>query len=104
MRRPLSERIFNVFNVLILTLLALVTFYPFWQVVCGSFSDGVMLMQHRGLLLFPKGFTLEAYAAVFNNGMVTSGLVNSIIVLVGGTVLNLVLTCIGAYVLSRKNV
>ena len=104
MRRPLSERIFNVFNVIILTLLALITFYPFWQVVCGSFSDGVMLMQHRGLLLFPKGFTLEAYAAVFNNGMVTSGFVNSIIVLVGGTVLNLVLTCIGAYVLSRKNV
>lgn len=104
MRRPLSERIFNVFNVIILTLLALVTFYPFWQVVCGSFSDGGILMQHRGLLLFPKGFNLSAYDAVFKNRMIATGFMNSIIILVGGTFLNLVLTCLGAYVLSRKNV
>lgn len=104
MRRSLSERIFNILNVIFLLLFAVSTLYPFWHVICGSLSNGGELMSHRGLLLLPKGFNFAAYESVFNNNMIITGFINAAIILIGGTVLNLVLTCIGAYVLSRKNV
>jgi len=104
MRHSLSERIFNVFNITILLLFSISTIYPFWYVACGSFSDGGELMGHSGLLLLPLDFNFAAYESVFKNNMVITGFINSVIVLVGGTALNMLLSAIGAYVLSRKNV
>ncbi|MBR2884721.1 MAG: carbohydrate ABC transporter permease [Clostridia bacterium] len=104
MRRSLSERIFNVFNVIFLSLLSIATFYPFWHVACGSFSNGGELMNHTGILWLPLDFNFAAYQSVFKNNMVLTGLMNSLIVLVGATSVSMVLTTIGAYVLSRKNV
>ena len=103
MRRSMPERVFNIFNILIMLLLMIITIYPLWYVFCGSFSDGNELMSHTGVLLWPKGFDIAAYSAVFNNNQVMSGFNNSLIVLVGGTALNLLMTSIGAYVLSRNN-
>ena len=103
MRRSMPERVFNIFNILIMLLLMIITIYPLWYVFCGSFSDGNELMRHIGVLLWPKGFDIAAYSAVFNNNQVMSGFNNSLIVLVGGTALNLLMTSIGAYVLSRNN-
>ncbi len=103
MRRSMPERVFNIFNILIMLLLMIITIYPLWYVFCGSFSDGNELMSHAGILLWPKGFDIAAYSAVFNNNQVMSGFSNSLIVLVGGTALNLLMTSIGAYVLSRNN-
>lgn len=103
MRRSMPERVFNIFNILIMLLLMIITIYPLWYVFCGSFSDGNELMRHTGVLLWPKGFDIAAYSAVFNNNQVMSGFNNSLIVLVGGTALNLLMTSIGAYVLSRNN-
>ena len=103
MRRSIPERIFNVANVIIMLLLMIITTYPLWYVLCGSFSDGNLLMSHRGVLIWPKGFDLAAYGAVFHNKQISSGFYNSLIILVGGTALNLVMTSIGAYALSRKD-
>lgn len=104
MRRSMSERIFNVFNILIMLFLIIITIYPLWYVLCGSFSDGNKLMAHTGILLLPKGYSLGAYEAVFKNNMITTGFLNTMIILVGGLALNLVLSSIGAYGLSRKGV
>ena len=103
MRRSMPERFFNILNILIMLLLMIITIYPLWYVLCGSLSDGNILMSHQGVLLLPKGFVFSAYEAVFNNNQILSGFSNSIIILVGGTILNLIMTSIGAYVLSRKD-
>ena len=48
--------------------------------------------------------TTAAYKAVFENKFVLSGFKNTLFILVIGTSLNMVLTLMGAYVLSRKRV
>ena len=109
---PLAQRIrpragwlggaFDVFNMVLLALLCFITFYPFYYVVIASLSDPVQLVSYRGLMLLPQGLSLEAFHRVWDNPMVRSGFFNTLLIVVGGTALNLVLTSMGAYALSRK--
>ncbi len=62
------------------------------------------MMAHMGPLLTPLGFSVEAYKKVFLNPNIISGYKNTLIILVVGVSLNLVMTSLAAYVLSRKNV
>lgn len=82
----------------------LITLYPLLYVILASFSESSKLMAHQGLLLKPAGFSLAAYASVLKNPNILTGYKNTLIVLVVGTCLNLFLTGMAAYVLSRKNV
>lgn len=86
----------------ILAAITLVTLYPIWHVVVGSVSDGNALMRHQGILLAPQGFSMAAYEVVLKNPSIFTGYLNTIFYVVVGTALNLVLTILGAYVLSRK--
>ncbi len=104
MRRPLSERIFDTVNVIIMLFLMFVTIYPLWHVFCGSLSNGAALLSHSGTLFLPKGFDTNAYMAVMENNMVKTGFLNTLFILIVGVSLNLVMSSIGAYVLSRKDV
>lgn len=103
MKRSLGETVFIVINYLFLTLLAVITLYPFLYVVFASLSAPVDLMQHEGFLLWPAGFSLNAYKKVFQNPSVYVGYANTIFYVVAGTLLNVIATSMAAYVLSRKN-
>ena len=99
-KRGIGDYIFDFFNVLILILLTIVTLYPFLSVVSASFSKTGMM---QGASLIPHGgVSLEAYKLVFMNPNILTGYVNTIIILVCGTTLNLFLTSMGAYIVSRK--
>ncbi len=99
-----GERIFDVFNFLFMVCMMIVMFYPMWHVVCASFSDARLLSAHTGLLLWPKNFSLTAYRLMAKNPMILKGYGNTLYILVFGLALNMVMTCLAAYVLSRKNV
>ena len=102
--KSMQYRAFTVFNYIILTLLAIACLYPFYYVVVASVSNPEALMKHQGLLLHPlKEMTLDGYRMVFSNRLVLSGFNNTFFVLFMGLVFNLVLTVIGAYVLSLKD-
>jgi putative aldouronate transport system permease protein len=103
-KTSLGERIFDVFNVLIMLLITIITLYPFMHVVFASFSDGSSLSGHQGLLLKPLGFSTEAYKMVFKYPMIATGYLNTIRIVLVGVTLNILLTAIGAYFVSRKNV
>lgn len=94
--------IFDVVNIVILSALAVVTLYPFLYVTFASFSDPLKLMSDSSLLLFPKGFSLNAYVKVFQNPSIYSGYLNTIFYVVAGTAVNILATSMAAYVLSRK--
>lgn len=94
--------IFDVVNIVILTVLAVVTLYPFLYVTFASFSDPIKLMSDSSLLLFPKGFSLNAYVKVFQNPSIYRGYMNTIFYVVVGTAVNILATSMAAYVLSRK--
>jgi putative aldouronate transport system permease protein len=99
-----SEKTFDALIHIVLGLLVLITLYPLLYVTFSSVSDGTELMANRGLLYKPLGFTLEAYHAVFANKAILTGYGNTLFILVFGVTLNLLMTALGAYVLSRKNV
>ena len=103
-KRSKGERIFGVFNYAFLSLIMVICLYPVWYVAVASFSDSNQLMQHSGPLLSPLGFSIDAYKKVFQNPMIAKGYMNTLFILVVGVVLDLIMTSLGAYFLSRKNV
>lgn len=96
-----GEKVYQVFNYAFLTLLAFMTLYPFLYVIFASFSNPVKLYTHEGLLLYPQGFTTRAYEMVLKDPRIVTGYANTIFYVVVGTALNIIMSCIGAYVLSR---
>ena len=53
--------------------------------------------------VLPEGFNIEAYKAVFTNKMIVVGYKNTMFILVLGVAVNMVMTTLAAYCLSRKN-
>jgi putative aldouronate transport system permease protein len=104
-RETYGERLFNVINIIFLSLLSLMTLYPILHVIFASLSSPMELIAHKGLLFGPVGdFTWAAYGKVFQNPNILSGYKITIIVVVSAVTLNILMTSIGAYFLSRKNV
>ncbi len=102
LKRSTGERIFYFFDASFLIFLMILCLYPFLYVAFASVSNPKDIVQHRGILLCPLGFTLASYKMVFENPMILVGYRNTLIILVAGTSLNLLLTTLGAYGLSRK--
>lgn len=93
---------FNVVNGVILILLMIICLYPFLYVIFASLSDPWELVKHKGVLLRPLGFSLSGYKAVMENRSIITGYINTLINLFGGTTLNIFLTLLAAYAISRK--
>lgn len=103
-KRSASENIFDVVNVIFLLLLCVVTLYPLLYVTFASLSNSSLLMQHSGLLLRPLDLTGGAYRLVFLNPNIISGFRNSLFLVVVGVPVNVFITSLGAYFMSRKGV
>ena len=87
---------------LILLLLLLVVGYPIIYVLSCSFSSGAAVSSGR-VLLWPVDFSLDGYKFVFNYKDVWTGFGNTIFYTVVGTALNMFLSVLVAYPLSRPN-
>ncbi len=99
-----GEKIFDVFNAVLMILLILVTIYPLYYVIMASVSDPKYLLAHEGPLLCWLGeFTLEGYRLALNNPNIVSGFANTMINLAIGTALNMILSIFAAFVLTRKH-
>ncbi|RAV11914.1 carbohydrate ABC transporter permease [Paenibacillus contaminans] len=104
MKRTAGEHVFDALNALLLVLLSIATLYPMLYVLFSSVSDPAQLLKHRGLLFLPQGFSLDAYKAVFRNPNIITGYVNTLFYVGVGTTLNILMTALAAYGLSRKHV
>jgi putative aldouronate transport system permease protein len=103
-KRTLGENIFNLINISIMCMLMVMTLYPMIYIVFGSLSEPPEFMLHEGLLFKPLGFSLVSFEAVFKNPNILSGYKNTIIVVAVGVCLNITMTILGAYFLSRKGI
>lgn len=101
-KKSSSDKIFYSVVTVFLTLLGLVVLYPLIYVVSCSFSTAQSVM-NGDVILFPTDFSLEGYEAVFRTNKVLIGFRNSIFYTVVGTVINLVMTVLAAYPLSRDD-
>jgi putative aldouronate transport system permease protein len=100
----LSDRVFNGIIYSLLIVLMILTLYPLIYVAFASISDASQLVGHKGFLIKPLGFSFEAYRSVFKNPGILTGYRNTLFIVVFGVALNLIMTSLAAYVLSRKNV
>jgi len=98
----LGEGTFDFFNHLVLAVIAFTCLYPMLFVIFASFSDPARFAMHIGALWHPLGFTLEGYKVVARNPNIASGYMNTLIYVIAGTLINMFMTSLGAYMLSRN--
>jgi putative aldouronate transport system permease protein len=98
-----SEKAFVLTNAAVLVLLTVTFLYPLWHVFMASFSNPPELLAHIGPIWKPLGLSLAGYNAVLHNRNILIGYGNTVFYVALGTGLNLVMTILGAYVLSRRN-
>ncbi|GIP31096.1 carbohydrate ABC transporter permease [Paenibacillus sp. J2TS4] len=100
-KKTAGEKMFDSFNVILLSLFGFTAVYPFIDVLVVSFSTPAAANVY-GLKLWPKEFSVEAYKAVFDNRMIWVGYYNTIFRTVLGTFLNVIFTVLCAYPLAKK--
>lgn len=97
----LGSKIFSMVNYTILALVGFIMFYPMFYVFIVSISSAQYINQ--GMISFlPKGINFEAYERVLQNKDIWVGYKNTILYTILGTLINVVLTAMCAYPLSRK--
>ena len=101
--RTRGEKAFAVFNYIFMTLLCIICVYPLWYVLVSSLSDPVQLYMQRGIMIWPLGeWSMRGYQLVMENPNIPVGFGNTLIYLGVGTFLNMFITTMAAYGLSRK--
>jgi putative aldouronate transport system permease protein len=101
-RESRSDRVFNVVNYLILAAFLLVVLYPLVYIVSASFSNPTAVLSGR-MWLWPVDMTLDGYRAIFEYQSIVRGYLNSIFYVVAGTTVNVTITLLAAYPLSRRD-
>lgn len=95
-------RVFQVFNVIVMSLICIATLYPFLYLVAQSFSSEAAII--KGLVsIIPVDFNLVTYKSVLSKGDFLGYYKNTIIYAVVGTVLSVFFTAMLAYPMSKPN-
>jgi putative aldouronate transport system permease protein len=104
-RGPRDSRGYQVFkwaNAAVLTLVVLVTLYPFVNILARSFS-GEHYIRSGQVNLWPRGFNVTTYKTVLSDSVFWTNYRNTVIYTVVATLISMVLTTCYAYVLSKKH-
>lgn len=94
--------VFDFINCGIMLLVLFVTFYPFIYIISISFSDTMYIVQNQ-VSFYPKGFNMSAYKMLFQSPRIPRAYLNTIIYTTSGVFVNLFLTIITAYPISKKH-
>jgi putative aldouronate transport system permease protein len=101
----LKNRIYSilgkVFVYLMLTLLFLVTFFPFWNIVVLSLNEATDSLR-GGIMLWPRELTFESYRAVLHNVEIYAAAKVSVLRVLAGVPLTLINVSLLAYGLSKR--
>lgn len=71
-----SDKIFDMINMVLLTLMMAVILYPLYFIVIASISSPAAVNSGQ-VLLFPKGATLEGYKYVLKDNLIWKGYANT---------------------------
>lgn len=94
--------LFDVVLTCIMVLIAFITIYPLYYIFINSFS-GSAAVASNSVLFYPKNVNFSAYKIVFQDASIVRSFFNSVFYTAAGTLINVVLTAMCAYPLSRKN-
>lgn len=96
------DRVFNIFNLIFVTIIMLLVLYPVIYVISASFSSATSLVKGEVYLL-PVKPTIAGYKALLAKPAVWRGYLNSVIYTVLYVVISTAITILAAYPLSRKD-
>ena len=99
--RTPGEWILDIFKVLFLTVVAVATVYPFWNVFIVSINDATDAVR-GGLYLWPRVFSLQSYQNILTRSDFQHSILITVARTVIGTPLAVLCTAMAAYSLSRK--
>ncbi|MNI47571.1 Lactose transport system permease protein LacG [compost metagenome] len=100
-RESFSVRFWTVINYILLGILSLITLSPFIYEIAASFSSSRAITSGE-VFLWPVEFNTVAYQRLFDDGQLLVALKNTILITVVGTAINITMTILAAYPLSRK--
>ncbi len=101
--KSIGNRTFDFAIYASLTMLTVVCLYPIWHILLASISNPRELVAHNGIMFKPLGFTIDGYKLIFRDNALLVGYWNTIVYVGLGTLLNMVMTIMGAFVLSRRD-
>ena len=97
-----ADRVFTVISYLVILLVMIITIYPLYYVLIVSISDGVAVSYGK-VNFYPIGINFGAYEEVFQYPRFFTSYRNTIVYTLIGTLVNLTMSSLCAYPLSRKN-
>ncbi len=97
-----GTKVFRALNTVFLTLLTLVTIYPFVNLVAKSFSSEGAIAAAK-VNLWPVGFNTTTFTAVISDSMFWINYKNTVVYTVVGTLIAMAITTTFAYAISRPN-
>ncbi|BCS80536.1 carbohydrate ABC transporter permease [Anaerocellum diazotrophicum] len=100
--KTVASTIFDVFNHVFLGIWAIITVLPFLYVLAASFAPDSEI-KTRTFFIIPHNPTLLTYKFIFASNYFLRSMFNSVIITVGGTLVNLFFTFTMAYALSKKH-
>lgn len=95
----LSDILFKIINTSIMWFVIIVTLYPFLHVLIISLSPIEDVMKYG--FVFPSRIDLSSYKYAFSTGAIQNSYLVTIFIVVVGTSLNMLLTSLGGFVLSK---
>jgi len=101
-RMTSADWAFEIFNYTALTLLMIVTLYPFLNQIAISFNSATDSLK-GGIYLWPREWTLENYRYVFKDATIFQATLVSVARTVLGTVLTVLCSAMVAYTISRPD-
>ncbi|WP_141503020.1 carbohydrate ABC transporter permease [Paenibacillus luteus] len=103
MVKSLDDKIFNSIVYVILGLCGLAAILPILYVVAVSITPFGEVLRNGGFILFPREITFTAYRTLLTESNIPKAFQITVLITVIGTAVNLILTGLMAYPLSRKN-
>ncbi len=100
--RTHDDKIFDIVNCALLGIALILFLYPLIFIFSSSFSSVDAVVTGKVKLL-PVDFSLDGYKAVFKSPKIWTGYLNSFIYTIVGTAINIFVTLLAAYPLSRKD-
>lgn len=93
--------VIDIFFYVLLTVIALICLFPVVHVFSKSISEESYVIANK-VVLFPKGFSLNAYQKIFADSSILRSMFVTVVVTISFTVIGMFLTVCAAYALSRR--
>lgn len=102
MVKGLEDRVINAIVYILLLLCGMVAVFPLLYVLSVSLTPFSEVLKNGGFILIPKAITFDAYYKLLTESFIPRAFGVTVVITVVGTLLNLVITALMAYPLSRK--